>query len=248
MLYGKRIYESQPRQSQHRPQKFILNKAFQFKYTWYLMTAVTGSAVLFFAPAYYFIKQNYNLFVTLAYDTHPALIDHLERELVWLAVFMTLSLGIIVGMTLLIGLRMTKNVLAPLVQMEKHMKELMYGHWYIPDYKISAEDDFRDLSLTYDYFYRSLKVNTEVELKLIEKLSIDPQNREAYAAWKNLMMIKRSRLGIQETPFEEFNVQPMSRQGPMFNTEAGPRAAAHAAAANENVVVSLEARRPRRVS
>lgn len=233
MLYGKRIYETQPRQSQHRPQKFILNKAFQFKYTWYLMIAVTGSTLFFFAPAYYFMKQNYDFFVSVAYDTHPGMIAHLEREVVWLAVFMTLSLAIIVGLSLLIGLRMTKNLLSPLIQMEKHMKELMYGHWYIPDYKIAPEDDFRDLSLTYDYFYRSLKVNTEAELKLIEKLSIDPQNREAYAAWKNLIMIKRSRLGIQETPFEEFNVQPLSKQGPQFN---------------ETGASSIEAARRRRVS
>jgi hypothetical protein len=248
MIYGKRIYESQPHKSQHRPQKFILNKAFQFKYTWYLMTAVTGSAVLFFAPAYYFIQQNYQLFVTLAYDTQPTLVNHLERELVWMAIFMALSLGIIMGLTLVIGLRMTKNLLAPLVQMEKHMKELMYGHWYIPDYKISHEDDFRDLALTYDYFYRSLKVNTETELKLIEKFSIDPHNREAYAAWKNLIMIKRSRLGTQDTPFEEFNVQALSAQGPQFKHDMPIPAPSAPTAPSASVVTSIAAARPRRAS
>jgi len=239
MLYGKRIYEPQARLSQTRSQKFILNKAFQYKYTLFLMTAVTGGTLLFFLPTYYFIKQNYDLFVSLAYDTQAALVTHLEREVVWLAVFMALSLGLIIGLSLLIGIRMTKNVLAPLVQMEKHMKELMYGNWHIPDYKISSEDDFRDLSMTYDYFYRSLKANTEAELKLIEKLSIDPQNREAYAAWKNLIVIKRSRLGLQELPFEEFSVQPLSRKGPEFKLEKD---------ANESDVVSIESARRRRVS
>ena len=239
MLYGKRIYESQPRLSHNRAQKMILNKAFQYKYTVFLMTAVIGGIMLFFAPAYYFINQNYSLFVSLAYDTQPALVTHLERELVWLGVFMAISLVVIAGMTLAIGLKMTKNLLSPLVQMEKHMKELMYGHWHIPDYKISQEDDFRDLAMTYDYFYRSLKANTEAELKLIEKLSIDPQNREAYAAWKNLIMIKRSRLGMQNVPFEEFSVQPLSRSGVDFDV---------AKKAIENDVVSIEAGRRRRVS
>ena len=216
MLYGKRIYEPQPLKNTARPQKFILNKAFQYKYTLFLITAVTGGTLLFFAPAYYFIKQNYDLFVSLAYDTHPGLVTHLEREVVWLGVFMALSLAMIIGLCLLIGLRLTKNVLAPLIQMEKHMKELMYGNWHIPDYKLSTDDDFRDLSTTYDYFYRSLKANTEAELKLIEKLSIDPQNREAYAAWKNLIVIKRSRLGLHEMPFEDFSVQPLSKGGPQF--------------------------------
>lgn len=240
MLYGKRIYEPQPRLSHNRSQKMILNKAFQYKYTLFLMTAVLGGALLFFIPAYYFINQNYTLFTNLAYDTQPALVTHLEREVIWLAVFMVLSLGLIGGMTLIAGLRMTKNLLAPLVQMEKHMKELMYGHWHIPDYKITHEEDFRDLAMTYDYFYRSLKANTEAELKLIEKLSIDPQNREAYAAWKNLITIKRSRLGMQELPFEEFNVQPLSRSGPNFESDKNKT--------NDPDVVSIEAGRRRRVS
>lgn len=239
MLYGKRIYEPQSRMSHGRTQKMILNKAFQYKYTVYLMTAVLGGALLFFLPAYYFISQNYTLFTNLAYDTQPALVTHLEREVIWLGVFMVLSLGIIGGLTLAIGLRMTKNLLAPLVQMEKHMKELMYGHWHIPDYKIAQEDDFRDLAMTYDYFYRSLKANTEAELKLIEKLSIDPQNREAYAAWKNLITIKRSRLGMQELPFEEFNVQPLSRNGPDFD---------HENPTSDRDVVSIATGRRRRAS
>jgi hypothetical protein len=199
------------------------------------MTAIIGGATLFFAPAYYFINQNYVLFTNLAYDIQPALVTHLEREVVWLGIFMVLSLALISGMTLFIGLRMTNNLLAPLVDMEKHMKKLMFGHWHIPDYKIANEDDFRDLAMTYDYFYRSLKANTEAELKLIEKLSIDPQNREAYASWKNLIMIKRSRIGMPELQFEELNVQPLSRNGPIFKS-------------SESDVVSIEAERRRRVS
>ena len=108
------------------------------------------------------------------------------------------SIAAIAGVTLFLSIRMTKNLLAPLISMEKHMHQLMLGQWHIEDYKIPEEDDFRDLSMTYDYFYRALKANTETELKLLEKLSIDPQNREAYAAWKHLLLEKRSRLGLTE--------------------------------------------------
>jgi hypothetical protein len=155
------------------------------------------------------------------------LVTHMEREVIWLGLFMVLSLLVIAGMSLVIGLRMTKNLLAPLVHMEKHMKELTYGQWHIPDYKIANDDDFRDLAMTYDYFYRSLKANTEVELKMIEKLSIDPQNREAFAAWKSLITIKRARLGLQEIP--DFTS--------VMNNKV-----------NENDVMLIEAARRRRVS
>ncbi|WP_142701500.1 hypothetical protein [Bdellovibrio sp. ZAP7] len=198
MLYGRRVIEPQRVPHGNGRKRFILNKAFQYKYSWYMITAFAGGALLFFIPAYYFISQNYELFKTLAYDTQPRLVEHLEREMVWLRVFLGASIIAITAVTLFLSIRMTKNLLAPLIRMEKHMHQLMLGQWHIDDYVIPEEDDFRDLSMTYDYFYRALKANTETELKLLEKLSIDPQNREAYAAWKHLLAEKRARLGFKE--------------------------------------------------
>jgi hypothetical protein len=198
MLYGRRVIEPQQVPPSYGQKGYILNKAFQYKYCWYMITAVAGASLLFLLPAYYFIFQNYQLFTTLAYDTYPKLVEHLDREITWLRFFLGTSFFLLCGVTLILCVRMTRNLLSPLVSLEKHMHQLMLGQWHIPDYKIPPEDDFRDLSMTYDYFYRSLKANTEVELKLLEKLSIDPQNREAYAAWKQLLSIKRSRLGFEE--------------------------------------------------
>lgn len=198
MLYGRRVIE--PQRAPHgsnglRARRYILNKSFQYKYCWYMVTAVAGGAVLFLLPSYFFINQNYELFKSLAYDTHPHLVEHLEREITWLRIFLGASFAFLGGITLLLSIRMTKNLLSPLVTIEKHMHQLMLGQWNIPDY-LPEHDDFRELGMTYDYFYRALKANTEAELKLLEKLTIDPQNREAYAAWKNLLSTKRARLGI----------------------------------------------------
>lgn len=198
MLYGRRVIEPQRAPQGQNSRRFILNKAFQYKYSWYMITAVAGGAILFLLPAFYFINQNYELFKSLAYDTHPNLVAHLEREITWLRIFLVASFAFIGGVTLFLSIRMTRNLLSPLIRMEKHMHQLMLGQWHIPDYHLPEEDDFRDLSMTYDYFYRSLKANTETELKLLEKLSIDPQNREAYAAWRHLLTEKRARLGIKE--------------------------------------------------
>lgn len=198
MLYGRRILETQRTHAQSGDKKYILNKAFQYKYSWYLVTAVAGATLLFLIPTYYFVVQNYLIFTSLAFDTQPQLVSHLEREVLSLRIFMVVSFFVIAGITLFLGLRMTKNLINPLIQMEKHMRQLMLGQWHISDYKVLEDDDFRDLSVTYDYFHRALRANTEIELKLLEKLTIDPQNREAYAAWKNLVEIKRSRLGLKD--------------------------------------------------
>ncbi len=200
MLYGRRSHRPQQKAHSAQSQKYVLNKAFQYKYSWYLVTAVAGATLMFLLPTYYFVSQNYQIFSSLAYDTAPSLVNHLDRELTWLKCFMFVSFFVISGISMYLCMRMTKNLINPLILMEKHMRQLMLGQWHIADYKMDEDDDFRDLSMTYDYFYRALRANTEIELKLIEKLSIDPQNREAYAAWKNLMDIKRTRLGMTDAP------------------------------------------------
>lgn len=200
MLYGRRVIAPQrvPPGKDHR--HFILDKSFQNKYTWYLFTAVAVGSTLFFLPSFYFINQNYELFKSLAYDTAPYLVEHLEREVHWMTFFLAASFALISAVTFFLSVRMTRNLLTPLIKMEKHMHQLMLGHWHIPDFHLPEDDDFRDLSLTYDYFYRALKANTESELRLLEKIKIDPLDREAYAAWKQLLTEKRARLGIEE-PF-----------------------------------------------
>ncbi|MNJ92657.1 hypothetical protein D3C87_103310 [compost metagenome] len=210
MLYGRRVIESQRTTASSPHRKFILNKSFQYKYSWYMITAVAGGSLLFLVPAFYFISQNYQLFVSLAFDTRPSLVQHLEREVTWLRAFLTVSFLFIIATSLFFSIRMTKNLLSPLVSMEKHMHQLMLGQWNIPDFKIPEDDDFRELSMTYDYFYRSLKANTEAELKLLEKLTVDPQNREAYATWKQLMETKRALLGIESGFISNENVVELS--------------------------------------
>lgn len=210
MLYGRRVIEPQRAPQGLNPRRYILNKAFQYKYSWYMITAIVGATLLFLLPAFFFITQNYELFKSLAYDTHPSLVSHLEREVLWLKVFLGVSVVFLCAVTLFLSIRMTKNLLSPLVSMEKHMHQLMLGQWHIPDYPLPAEDDFRDLSMTYDYFYRALKANTETDLKLLEKLSIDPSNREAYAAWKHLVTEKRARLGIEEEFILNENVSSLN--------------------------------------
>ncbi len=197
---------SQRPQVDLRQNSFIVSRAFQRKYVWYFVTALAGSAFLFMLPSFLFVKQNYELFKSLAYDTQPMLVQHLEREVKWLTIFMVSSVLCLFGFTLFLSFRMTKSLVLPLVRMEKHMHQLMLGHWNIENFEIEEDDDFRDLSMTYDYFYRSLKASTENELRLLEKLKIDMKDREGHSALRDLIKEKRNRLGIQDAPSSLDNV------------------------------------------
>jgi len=97
---------------------------------------------------------------------------------------------------LLLGLRFTTNVLRPLVHLERHMKKVTKGDWASTDFSFQSGEDLSELMDVYSYMYRSLRANTESELKMLEKMSIDPNNRESISIWKSLIQQKRTRLDL----------------------------------------------------
>lgn len=175
---------------------WLLDKGFQVHYTSYLTLTVSGASLLAFGAVFYFLNQNFQIFMSLAFDTHPGLVQHLEREVVWLKVFIIISFVMILVTTMVLTLRMTQKLFTPLAKMERHLRKLTQGEWDISDLN-SSDRDFNELLSTYDYFYRSLRMTTENELEQLKKLNVDPSNREAYAAWKNLLESKSKRLGIK---------------------------------------------------
>ncbi len=194
MFYGRRRIDPGLVKNS-RKRKWVLDRNFQLNYISYLTLAVSGASLMAFGAAFYFLNQNFQIFTTLAFDTHPGLVLHLEREVVWLKAFMVVSFVLIVLSTLFLTLRMTRQLIDPLVSMEKHMRKLTQGEWSVPDL-IHQQNDFNELLSTYDYFYRSLKGMTESEIELLKKMHVDPANREAYAAWKFLLDSKSKRLGV----------------------------------------------------
>ncbi len=195
MIYQSQRWANRYKQSQNkrRNHPFFIS---QTKNTVLVCIMITLASLLFFIPIIYFVHQNYNVFRDLAFDLQPQLVRHLEREVLWLKAFMLLSLIIISVVTYVFISKITQKMMRTLVEMEEHMRQLLIGKWSIPHFESETDEDIKELSLTYDYLYRSLKVNTENELRILEKINVDPQNREAHAAWKNLIELKKQRLGI----------------------------------------------------
>ncbi len=198
MFYGRRrTIRSEPGPVQPTKKRgWLLDKSFQLHYTSYLTLTVSGASLLAFGAVFYFLNQNFQIFMSLAFDTHPGLVQHLEREVTWLKIFIMISFVLIMVTTMILTLRMTQKLIGPLSKMERHLRKLTQGQWDIADLN-SPERDFNELLATYDYFYRALRMTTESELELLSKLNVDPANREAYAAWKNLLESKSRRLGIK---------------------------------------------------
>ncbi|NUM59519.1 MAG: hypothetical protein HUU56_12850 [Bdellovibrionaceae bacterium] len=147
-------------------------------------------------PVMYFYEKNFTLFEKLAYDFYPQLINNLKQEETWLWITFTVSHFFLFGVSLFFSLKFTKKILYPIHQIEKHLQKMMLGHWDEPIHFDNEKEDFKSIKISYDYFQRSLKANTEMELELLKKIAIDPNNRDSYLAWKNLIEYKSYRIGL----------------------------------------------------
>lgn len=230
MIYGRRFFEkSQYRQlSRHQQQSERLKRTqislrtlyhhFQHKYARSFSLAMLSPLVLFALPCVYFINENYEIFLKLAFDVRPDLIHHLEREkslLLGLIAFMLCSSGLFCYW---LTLRLTNHIVGPIWALEKHMKKATLGDWSGEDFRIRHNDEFQSLAGTYSYLYRTLKVHTQQEIEALESLSVDPKDRNTNIIIRNLIETKKRQLGQMIEPalisesVAEISLSPDSRR------------------------------------
>lgn len=205
MVYGRRFFENQEDISNFDHSHFSNKKkqdagsayqAFRTKYILYLIVATVGSLLIFILPTIFFIKQNYKIFETLAYDVHPQLLIHLDREYEWLLGFMVISVLALCLFGLWIGIRITNAVIQPLNSMENHMKQVIVGNLETSEFRqTQASEDLQSLFDTYNYLYKSLRAQTTLDIRSLQKIVVDPSHREAYQIWKNLLQNKQEQVG-----------------------------------------------------
>lgn len=203
MLQGRRLHENKTPwraapKGQHRKSIRFFNSHLQWRYALTLGTLTLSMVAVFAGTAWYFIQQNYNLFTRIAYDTHPGMVAHLERERLWIACLLILA-SLIAGLIALItALRITTVLLGPLYAMERHMQKAIRGDWSAAAFHVREKDDLRDIVGTYAYLYRTLRAQAEAELKMLEQIAVDPRQIQAMQAWENLSSLKRKQLGISD--------------------------------------------------
>lgn len=203
MLQGRRLHENKTpwraaAKGQHRQSIRFFNSRLQWRYALTLGVLTLSMVAIFAGTAWYFIQDNYNLFAKIAYDTHPGMVAHLERERVWIACLLVFASIIAGSIALVTALRITTVLLGPLYAMERHMQKAIRGDWTSTTFHIREKDDLRDIVGTYAYLYRTLRAQAEAELKLLEQISVDPRQVQAVQAWESLSSLKRKQLGISD--------------------------------------------------
>lgn len=195
LLRHNKHHKTQP--VSQRSSRFI-DREFQLRYVAIVVSAAAFGMLVSVGPAYYFLNQNYAIFVDLAFDHSPALLANLQQERYWIN--MLLACGVLSTLVFFafLSFKMTHRMIGPLKVLRNHLKWLSRGHWNLPPLKVREKDEFQDLIESYNYFYSSFRANIYKDLEALKKLNIDANNRDAYKAWKSMIEEKTIQLDISE--------------------------------------------------
>ncbi|MBX3039396.1 MAG: hypothetical protein KF789_01655 [Bdellovibrionaceae bacterium] len=181
----------------------LRDRAFAYRILAGLGVGLLGCFLLFLVPAVFFIEQNYEIFTALAYDVKPGLVEHLEREIIWLRFFLGTAAFATAAVGVLFVRRIVRHLLKPLEDIEDHLRALSQGQWHHPMPGAPSSETYRTFFISYDNFQRSLKLQAENELRLLQKISVDPNQRDAQMAWQALLAMQKSKLGLTEEQLTE---------------------------------------------
>ena len=167
-----------------------------------VIAASTLGMIAAVLPIYYFLDQNYRIFTDLAYQYSPGLLEHLERERIWVTSLLFSGFAGLTVFFLFLSFKFTNRIVGPLRVLRNHLRRLSRGCWYMSPVKIRDTDEFHDLIEAYNYFYESWRTHIRRDIELIKQIKIDPESREAYAAWRTLLEEKSMQLNLKtELPF-----------------------------------------------
>jgi len=171
----------------------IVDRKFQIRYTLGVLSMIFGVAAPMALVCLYFINENYNVFIDLSLRIAPELQPHLLREQLWMNSFVLISLGIGGLITGFITLRITGNLVRPLILMREHMKALSRGHWGSPDLHVREDDEFFDVIESYQYLFKSLKFLNKNETERLQVLASQLQEESSKKICNELIKEKSQR-------------------------------------------------------
>ena len=176
-----------------------IERRFQMRYTLYFMGSVTLGILTVIVPTYFFINQNYRIFVELAQQHSPDLLYYLEREKVGMNKLL-FSVGVsLLAFSWILGLRITKHIISPIKVLKKHLEQVTKGYWFMPEIQIQKDDEFQDTIHSYNDFYRSFRHHLESDLQRLQSLKIDPHHQESYKNWKTMVEEKTFQLNKKDS-------------------------------------------------
>ncbi|MBC86520.1 MAG: hypothetical protein CL677_05010 [Bdellovibrionaceae bacterium] len=197
MLHPIPLDKVKPSSYQSRQTRFI-DQGFQLKYTFFVSGIVLLAIACVFIPSFYFLNENYKIFTDIAYEYAPNMVRHLDREYGGLILIASGTFVAVGAFFFILGLKVTAKIIAPIHIITNHLRNLSRGRWFDRPVRIRDTDEFQDLVDAYNYFYHSFQKAISRDLKKLEKIHVDPADRDSFFALQEMISEKKQQLNIAE--------------------------------------------------
>lgn len=181
---------------QRRTTRFI-DRDFQVRYGSVVIGAALLGALVSLLPIYFFLDQNYRIFLDLAHLYSPGLMDNLERERIWVTMLLFSGFSGLTIFFLVLSFRLTNRIVGPLRVLRNHLRRMSRGQWFMAPVRVRDSDEFQDLIDSYNYFYESFRTQLRRDLDMLRRLRVDPADRASYEAWRILVEEKSLQLNVK---------------------------------------------------
>lgn len=186
---------------QKRTSRFI-DREFQVRFGGVVVIAATLGALLGFIPISIFLNQNYRIFIDLAHQYAPHLMESLEREQIWVLSLLFVGFSGLTTSFLFLSFRLTNRIVGPLKVMRNHLRRMSRGQWSMAPVRIRDNDEFHDLVNAYNYFYESFRGQIRRDLETLKQIRPPIEDKRAYDIWSKLVEEKCLQLNLKsELPF-----------------------------------------------
>ncbi len=189
-----KLVKNRPSSGFFKRKRLLVNSGFQWKYTLILVFGIGIMSLLVGGVSFYFIRQNYFVFIDLAYENAPALVSNLEVERDWIANLYIFSLVGVLLFSLSLGLKLTYGIAGPLIVIKKHLLRLAQGDFHQPEVRVRHSEDYQELVNAYNYFYKSIQTQTEKELNCLEAIQDNQNLDEVKSSIEKIIQIKKEQL------------------------------------------------------
>ncbi|PIT99945.1 MAG: hypothetical protein COT74_07450 [Bdellovibrionales bacterium CG10_big_fil_rev_8_21_14_0_10_45_34] len=193
------------------PRASIIQRKFQWRYTLYLLGAVFWSLSIGIGIAFYFINQNYEIFRGLAEQLAPNLLPNIDREYNLVRWVLVVLIPSVTGLYFYLGWRFTQKLIAPVILLEAHVRRLSRGDLSQPPLRVRHDDEFHELVDSYNYMYRSLQSQTQLDLELLTSLPAQAISQSAYSQWVQHIETKKKQVsGLSSAPSADRDLRRVS--------------------------------------
>jgi hypothetical protein len=176
----------------------LVEREFQTKYLIIFTLNCFLGIVLFLSPVFFYVNENYSIFLDQAYSLAPTIIDNLEKEQLWVnGILISCILGFVIFISIL-TLKATSNIVGPIYALKRHMEHLTKGKWNKGNLKVRDTDEFKDFIDSYNFLYKKLVKDSEQDLLALQSLDIDNLDPISKQTIQQIIAKKKNQLGYAD--------------------------------------------------